>query len=219
MTLGQTSFLAGLAGLAQDPLTFVLDALALVGLGRTDAADLGRLVAHHLLVGTGDEDRGVVLDREGDSFGRDHLHRVAVAGADHELAPLDLGAVAHPDDLELAGEALAHPFHHVGDEGAAEAVALAGAAMAAGGAHHDAAVLLADADALGEDAAEFSLGPLHGDGQAIEADRDLVGNGNRGFTDTGHGSTPGISRRSRALHHRRPACGHRGRSSHPGRWR
>lgn len=69
MTLEQTSFLAGLAGLAQNPLTFVLDAFAFVGLGGTNAADLGRLVAHQLLVGAGDEDRGVVLDREGDPFG------------------------------------------------------------------------------------------------------------------------------------------------------
>ena len=108
---------------------------------------------------------------------------MAVAGADHQLFALHGGAVTHAHDFQLAHEALAHPFHHVGDEGAAEAVALPGATVGAGGADHQGSLLLGNGDAVGEGAAEFALGALPGDRQPIEADVDLVGNGDRSLAD------------------------------------
>merc|ERR1712100_553999 len=118
-------FLAGLSGLADDPLVHVLDAFALVRLRWADGANLGRLVADKLLVCAADGDLGVVLNREGDTFWGIHLHWMAVAGTDHQLLALDLGPVANADDFQFLGVALRDPFNHVGHEGAAKAVALA----------------------------------------------------------------------------------------------
>src|SRR5713226_322317 len=51
-----------LAGLAQDALAGVADALALVGLGLADLADVGRHLADQLLVGPPDGDAGGARD-------------------------------------------------------------------------------------------------------------------------------------------------------------
>ena len=59
--VGHTSshlLLAGLAGLAQDALALVADALALVGLGLADGADVGGDLADDLLVDAVDDDLG-----------------------------------------------------------------------------------------------------------------------------------------------------------------
>src|SRR4029453_12000667 len=61
-----------LAGLAQDALVGVADALALVGLGLADLADVGRHLADELLVGT----------LHGDPRGSRHLERDALGGVD-----------------------------------------------------------------------------------------------------------------------------------------
>src|SRR4029434_5916821 len=60
------------AGLAEDALVGVADALALVGLGLADLADIGRHLAHGRLVGALDRDPG----------GRGHLERDALGGID-----------------------------------------------------------------------------------------------------------------------------------------
>src|ERR1043165_7173374 len=56
---------AGLASLASDHFFGVLDAFALVRLGRPYPAHLGGDFANQLFIGTGDDDR-VALDREAD---------------------------------------------------------------------------------------------------------------------------------------------------------
>ena len=56
LNLNLLTALAGLAFLAADMLINILDALALVRLGRTLLADFRRELAHLLLVGTGDND-------------------------------------------------------------------------------------------------------------------------------------------------------------------
>jgi hypothetical protein len=63
-------------------------------------------------------------------------------------------------------------------------MALAGATAFVDRADLQDAALLADADAIRKSAAEFPFGSLHGDREAIEAHGDLVGNGDRGFTNT-----------------------------------
>ena len=174
---------SGLADLPQNPFSLVFDALALVGLRFPNRTHLGGLIAHHLLVGTGDDHRGVVLHRKGDAIGGNHFHRMAVAGADHELFALHLGPVTHAHDLELAGEPLAHPLDHVGHQGSAQAVPLPGTAGFAGGRNQKLVAILADTDPLGQGAAELTLGPLDGDSETGEVHRDLVGNGDGGFTN------------------------------------
>jgi hypothetical protein len=69
-------------------------------------------------------------------------------------------------------------------QGAAEAMALAGASALIGRSHHEGVAVLADGDPIGKGATQFSLGTLDGDGQAVEADAHLVGNADGGFTDT-----------------------------------
>src|SRR5829696_2277721 len=71
--------LAGLAGLAHDALAGVADALALVGLGLADLADVGRHLAHRLLVDPGDDDAGGGRHLEGDAVRGLDEHRVAEA--------------------------------------------------------------------------------------------------------------------------------------------
>jgi len=108
---------------------------------------------------------------------------MAVTGADHEGLAFDLGTGAHADDLQVLAEAVADTFHHVGDEGAAEAVALTGDALVARGGDQDAVVVLADADAFREGALKLAFGSLHLDGEAVEGDGHLVRERNRIFAD------------------------------------
>src|SRR5437879_4553763 len=97
-----------LAFLAPDRLGRILDALALVGFGRTQAADLGRELAHLLAVGAADLDLGRPRRLDLDA-GRDrHLDVVAVAELQLQHLGVGLGAVADTVDLELDGEAVRH---------------------------------------------------------------------------------------------------------------
>src|SRR5262245_31716178 len=118
-----TSSLRRLAGLAEDALVGVADALALVGLGLADLADVGRHLADELLVGALDGDAGGRRYLERDALGGVDRDRVREAELQLELRrPLGDGAVADADDLEIPGEALRHAGDHVGHERAREAV-------------------------------------------------------------------------------------------------
>ena len=117
-----------------------------------------------------------------------HLHWMAVTSAQYQFLALNIGAIAHANDLQLEGVALAHTLHHVGHQGAAEAMALPGAAVAAGRRHQLGVAFLADRHTLRQGAAEFALGTFNGDVQPVQADADLIGHLNRGFTNTRHGS-------------------------------
>src|SRR5687767_11731313 len=97
-----------LAGLASDALAFVLDALALVRLGRALLADVRRHLADENLVDAGDEHLGRALGREGDALGRGELDGVRVAELQDELLAVHVGAVAGAGDLERLPEARAH---------------------------------------------------------------------------------------------------------------
>src|SRR3546814_9794800 len=67
---------SGLLGfLTNDVLAGVLHALALVRLRRTEAADLGRNLAHALLVGTGDHDLGLGRGADRDPVRGHDQHR------------------------------------------------------------------------------------------------------------------------------------------------
>src|SRR5579862_7840345 len=89
---------------ATDRLVAVLDALALVRLGRAEGADFGGDLADPLAVGAADRDRGRPL------AGDPHILRdrvgnvVAVAELQVEDIALHGGAVADAVDVEVAGE-------------------------------------------------------------------------------------------------------------------
>src|SRR5580693_8402183 len=76
------SGLRGLARLFADLLTLVAHALAAVGLGRPEAADLGGSLPHHFLVGTREDEEcslGVARDLAFDPLGQREDDRVGEA--------------------------------------------------------------------------------------------------------------------------------------------
>src|SRR5258705_6882112 len=179
--------LPGLAGLAQNALAGVTDALALVGLGLADLADVGRHLADQLLVGPPDRDSGGARDLERDPVGGVHLDGMGEAEGQLQLGgPLGRAPVADPDDLEVAGEPVRHPDHHVVDQRAGEPVerpVLPGGRRAG---DDQLVALPGDRDVGHEVALEGALGALHGDMGAVGLDVDPGGNGNRLAAYTGH---------------------------------
>src|SRR5581483_4250472 len=121
--------LSCLSGLAPDDFALVAHALALVGLGLADLADVGGGLADLLLVDARDDEPGRGLDRERDAVRRRYDDGVAEAEGELQVAALGLHAVAGADYLERLGVALRHALHHVGDERAGEAVPRLGVAL------------------------------------------------------------------------------------------
>ena len=118
---------AGLAFLAADDLVAVLDALALVRLGRPELADAGGGHAHQVLVGPADRDLGLLgVDLGGDPLGELEDHRVGEAEDEVDFLALGLGLEAHPDDVERALVALGDAVDGVAHQGARQAVEGAG---------------------------------------------------------------------------------------------
>src|SRR5689334_17939555 len=103
----RASSLGRLPGLPEHPLVGVADALALVGLGLADLADVGGDLADELLVDARHLDARRDGRGEGDALGGVDVHRVAEP--QRHLEPRGRGgrgAVADAHDLELAREAL-----------------------------------------------------------------------------------------------------------------
>src|SRR5665647_1774246 len=97
--------LTGLSDLAADLLACVANALALVGIGLAQLANV----------------RGDLAD-EGDALGRLDGDRVAEAKCELEVAPLDRHAVTGAVNLQFLLVALGDTEHHVVDKGAGQAV-------------------------------------------------------------------------------------------------
>src|SRR3954447_5406363 len=100
------SLLAGLAGFAQDALPGVPDALALVGLGLADPADVGGNLADDFLVDAVDDDLRRHRHLEGDPLRSADADRMAEAQVEPQrTGALGLGTVSDADDLEVLLEA------------------------------------------------------------------------------------------------------------------
>ena len=108
---------------------------------------------------------------------------MAVAGADHKGLAFDLGPGTHAHDFKALAVAVVDALDHVGDEGAAKAVAFARETFGGGWSHHDGVLFLADADAVRKGAFQFSLRSLDLHGETVEGDGHLVGDGNGIFAD------------------------------------
>src|SRR5688572_431069 len=159
-----SSSLARLPGLLGDVLAEVPDALALVGLGLADLADVGGDLADRLLVDALHDDavRGGGL--EADALGGVDRDRVAEAEGEIELVgALGGGAVADADDLELLDELLVDAHHHVVDERPDEAVEGPVLPFVVGTLHDQLVAVLTDGDGAGDVPLEGALGALHGD--------------------------------------------------------
>src|ERR1700744_6758084 len=120
-----------LAFLAPDLPRRVLESLALVGLGRTERADLGRNLANPLTIRPDDLDLGRLQRLDLDT-GRDrNLDIVREAELQLQVLGIRLGAVADAVDLEVDGEAVRDAPHHVVGAGAGGAPLHARAAAVA----------------------------------------------------------------------------------------
>src|SRR5438132_697605 len=98
----RTASLRGLAGLALNVFTGIADTLALVRLGLTDLADVGRHLSHFLLVNASDPDSGRGGHLEGDAVRRVDHDRMAESERQLNLGrPSGDGPVADTDDLQL----------------------------------------------------------------------------------------------------------------------
>src|SRR5262245_16214664 len=104
-----------LTGLATDVLALVLHALALVGLGRAEAADVRGDLADEGLVRAADREARGILHLDRDARRRIEMHGMAEAQLQHELLALHRRAIAGADDLQRLAEAGRDAGHHVRD--------------------------------------------------------------------------------------------------------
>src|SRR6185436_1389318 len=207
-----------LAGLATNHFVAVLDALALVGIGLAETADLGRGLSDLLLVDAGDRDvAGLRVDRDLDSFRNREADGMRVPELEHDLAALDLGAVADADDVELALEALAHALDVVRHERSHEAMEGAGFPLFVLPLELHDVVLARHGDPGDARRVQAGLRPLDHDGAAglghfgALRQRDFL------FPDARHGSL--LTRPGRGLRRPRRRAPPRHPRAHPSRWR
>src|SRR4051794_13986676 len=179
------SLLAGLAGLAEDLLTEVAHALALVGLGLADRTDVGGHLADDFLVDTPDDDSGLDWHLEGNALGRVDDHRVAEAEGQTQLVGGDgLGAVTDADDLELPAEAIGDTDNHVVDQRARQPVQRAALAQIVGTFDDQLTVVATNGDDFGQRAAECALRALDRHSAAIDRHVDAARDRDGGITNS-----------------------------------
>src|SRR5690606_5494449 len=188
--------------LADDVFAGVLDALALVRLRRTEAADLGCNLADLLLVGAGDHDLGLGRGGDGDAFRGREQHRMREAQRQVQVLALHGGAVTHADQLELALEAFGNALDHVGHDraqGSGQRHQLDVVGRQGGD-----AVLDLDLDAFGLGDRQVALRALDADAIGLDVELDALGDGDRLLGYTRH-VLCSLRPRSTGPHHRRPA--------------
>src|SRR3546814_362084 len=194
---------SGLLGfLTNDVLAGVLHALALVRLRRTEAADLGRNLAHALLVGTGDHDLGLGRGADRDPVRGLEQHRVRKAQRQVQVLALHRGAVTDADQLELALEAFGHAMHHVGDDRAQGAGD--GDLLGIAGRQLRLAILDLDIDVGGLGDRQRALRALDADALGLDVQLHTLRQGDRLLGYSGH-FDDSLRPRSTGLHRRRPA--------------
>src|SRR5476649_1472751 len=175
-----------LAFFAPDRLGRVLDALALVRLGRTQAADLRSELPDLLAIGSGDLDLGRLQRLDLDAGGDRNLDVVAEAQLQVQHLGVSRGTIADAVDLEVDGETLRHAAHHVVREVAGGAPLHARAAAFVARLEREGLALLRHDDVIVNDEREFAALALDLEGLALEVDGDARGNGDGIFADARH---------------------------------
>ena len=184
-----------------DLLVGVAHALALVGLRRTDVADLRGHLPDLLAVDALDQDLGLARGLDRDALRDREVHRMGEAERQVERLALHLRAEADADELELLLVALGDAPHHVGEvraRGARERARLA----RVGELHLEVLLRLHHADARAEREAQRPLGALQRDGAAGDRGGHALRQVDRRFGNSRHG---GLSVRPRCRALRRPA--------------
>jgi len=97
---------------------------------------------------------------------------------------LNLGAVTHADQVQLAFEALAHAGHHVGDQGAQGARHRVGMAAVVGNDKGQLAVFLGDVDVASQRLHQGAQRALDGNLVRLDAGFNTLGQFYRVFSDT-----------------------------------
>src|ERR1700722_14199683 len=179
-----------LALLAEDELARILDALALVGLGRPVVADIRRHLADLLLVDAGHHDLDRLRGHDGDAIGNRMDDVVAVAERDLQVLALHARPIADAGDLQPPLEALADAGDQIGDQrprGAPQGARQLGLVARI---DLDAAGLELGADVAVQNELHGALGALHLDGLAVDIGGDPRRNGDHFFPDSRHGYSP-----------------------------
>src|SRR3974377_1736953 len=107
-----------LAFLTEDVLVDVFHALALIGLGRAETADLGGDLTHLLLIDTGHDDFGRLRRRDGDALWDRVIDVVREAELQVERLALHGRSETDAVDLQLLLEALGHAGDQIVHQGA-----------------------------------------------------------------------------------------------------
>src|SRR3954447_5053330 len=183
--------LTSLSDLAADVLAGVAHALALVGLGLAELADVRGDLTDELLVDALDAEAGRAVHGEGDAFGSLEGDRVAVAELELQLGrALGQDAVPDADDLELLLVALGHADDHVVHERAGQAVAGTALPLVVGTGHGEDAVVLRHGDRRDDGVGQRALRALDRHQRAVDGHFDTRGHDDGHSSDARHVSSP-----------------------------
>jgi hypothetical protein len=182
-----------LAFLHDDPLAGVTHTLALVGLGRPVAADLGGDLAHFLAVDAFDDDLGLARRLDRDAFRYRVAERVRESQGQIQVLALHRRTVADADQLELALEALGHAGDHIREIRPRRAGRRDPRRRVLGGRNgdHELLFVLRDRDAALQTHRQRALGALDGHGVSRERRIDALRQIDRQLCNSGH--DPGSS--------------------------
>src|SRR5687768_1030114 len=168
-----------LSGLTPDLLACVLDALTLVRLGWTEAAELRGYLSDDFLVRALDDDlrrnRGGKLD----ALRRLVFDSVRESKRELQSVGTRFSLVSDADDVELLRETLRDALDHVGDERAREAVERLVLRVVARAIHGDRAALLGDQHVGRNGPRELALRSLYSDTVSVDGDGDAGWNRDR----------------------------------------
>src|SRR5690606_15566809 len=162
------------------------DALALVGLRPPERPDLRRHLPDALLVHAEHADRGRTLRLDLDVLRDRIVHVVAVAELQPQHLAFDRSAVADAVDLEVLGEALAHPLDQTVGEAPVGAPHRPRAFGVASRPDPELVPLDRRLDLLGERQPAFAELTLGDDGPTIEPDLGARRDGDRIFAYARH---------------------------------
>src|ERR1700722_13516614 len=178
--------LRGLARLLADLLALITNALAPVGLRRTESANLGRRLPHRLLVRTGQDDDcslGISGNLAFDPLRKGEGDGMREAERQVEDLALELRAVAGADQLQRSRVPLGDALHHAADQGPGQSL-VAGTVTTRDYRRdqHRSAVDLGR-DARRKRALEGALGALDLDGAVLHRRADALGQGDGALAD------------------------------------
>src|SRR5260221_12399526 len=175
---------ASLAGLLLQALARDANTFLLVGVGRTQRANVRGHLADLPFVRAADHDVRLLVDRDLNTLGNLKLDGMRLAERESNRFALQLRTVADADDVQVLLEALRDAVHRVGEQRASKPVQRP---MIFGGALGDEhAVFLLEGDAVGHTDGELALGALHFDFPVLQGDFHALRNRNWFVADTLH---------------------------------